>query len=278
MSRLRLAILLGIVLLVIVGGAIAVDIPHLVSTSGQGEALGSQPHTPTTASRTPAYHLTATRQRGNILIQLETWYIDASHQRTDIKVTLATGDKITIGTILNGTDLWSYRIEPEVAGLTRAVHRTRNIQASGRYLFTFGDITDIVAMYRKQGCRITQEQDPERIVNRKVTVITITPTQACNGQQFDIPNTALIYNNINYYQTSSGSGTVKKSMPGPMTVWIDQETSIVLQAQRTTANNQAWDQYRVTSIQYSPRLPEHLLNYTPPRGMIVLTNPNDDSQ
>ena len=135
-----------------------------------------------------------------------------------------------------------------------------------------------MATYRKQGCHITQEQDQESIVSRKVTVITITPTQACNGQQFDIPNTALIYNNINYYQTSGGSGTVKKSLPGPMTVWIDQETSIVLQAQRTTANNQPWDQYRVASLQYSPRLPEHLLNYTPPPGMIVLTNPNDDSQ
>jgi hypothetical protein len=242
MSRLRLAILLGIVLLVFVGGALAVYIPRFYSTSGQREGLASQPHTPTTASRTPAYHLTARRQRGNLLFQLETWYIDASHQRTDIHVTLATGDKITIGTILNGTDLWTYRVEPEVAGLTRAVHRTRNIQASGRYFFTFGEITDIVATYRKQGCRITQEQDQESIVNRKVTMITITPTQACNGQQFDIPNNALIYNNINFYQTSGGSGTVKKSLPGPMTVWIDQETSIVLQAQRTTAHNQPWDQ------------------------------------
>ena len=278
MSRFRLAILFGIVLLILGGGALAIYIPRFLSTSGQGEALGIQTHPTSTASRTPVYHLTATRQRGNILFQLETWYIDAGHQRTDIHVTLATGDKITIGTILNGTDLWSYRVEPEVAGLTRAVHRTRNIQASGRYLFTFGEITDTVAMYRKQGCRITQGEDPERIVNRTVSVITVTPTQACNGQQFDLPNTALIYNNINFYQTSAGSGTVKKSPPGPMTIWIDQETSIVLQAQRTTANGQPWDQYRVTSLQYSPRLPEHLLNYTPPPGMIVLTNPNDDSQ
>ena len=270
MSRIRLIILFGVLLLVLGGGALAVSIPPVFFTS-------HHPQTPTPATRTPAYHLTATRQRGEIRFQLDTWYLDARHQRTDIQVTLATGDTITIGTVLNGTDLWSYRVEPEVAGLTRAVHRTRNIQASGRYLFAFGQITDLVASYRKQGCRITQGHDPERIVNRDVTVLTITPTQMC--QQFDIPNPALIFNNINYYQAAQGSGSVKKSgLPGPMTVWIDQQTSLVLQAQRTTATHQPWDQYRVTSLQYAPRFPAHVFIYIPPPGMIVLTNPNDDSQ
>ena len=102
-------------------------------------------------------------------------------------------------------------------------------------------------------------------------MITIAPTSWCTGQQFDLPNTALIDNNINYYQTS-GTG-VKKSAPGPMTIWIDKKTSVVLQAQRTTANNIAWDQYKVTSIEYILKLPAHLLDYAPPPGMIVITNP-----
>jgi len=263
MSRFRLALTTIIVLLCIVGGVFLIPRQETSHTN--------HPSPPASSSRIPSYHLVATRQRGDILFQLETWYIDDEHQRTDVKVTLPTGEKVTTGNIINGVESWSYRVEPEKAGMTRGVHMTRKSKATGRYLFVPGKITDIVTAYKQQGCHITQEQNTVSILNQEATVITIAPTLRCTGQQFDIPNNALIDNNINYYQTP-GTG-VKKSAPGPMTIWIDKKTTVVLQAQRTTANNVAWDQYKVTSIEYTPKLPDHLFDYTPPPGMIVITNP-----
>ena len=263
MSRFRLALTTSIVLLCIVGCGFLIP--------GQGTVHTNHPSPSTTSSSIPSYHLVATRQRGAILFQLETWYIDDDHQRTDVKVTLPTGEKVTMGNIINGVERWSYRVEPEKAGMTRGVHLTRKSNATGRYLFVPGKISDIVTAYQHQGCHVTQEQNTLRIVNRQATVITIAPTPRCTGQQFDLPNNALIDNNINYYQTS-GTG-VNKSAPGPMTIWIDKQTSVVLQAQRTTVNNVAWDRYKVTFIEYTPKLPDHLFDYTPPPGMIVITNP-----
>lgn len=264
MSRLKI-ILLNIIFLIIGSGVIAVKILY----------FSSIPHPQAKITDVTPYHLIATRQRGSVLFNLETWYKDDTHQRTDAQVTLPTGEKITIGTVINGKEYWAYRIEPQTPAMTRAIHITETtIHTPNRLLFTYGKINTLVSQYKQQGCSVRQKQNQLIVAKRETRMIIITPQSMCTGQEFDIPNSALIYNNINFYQAPvKNISKSSENIVGPMTVWVDTESSVVLQAQRTTQDNKPWDIYKVLSLTYNPHFPNEIFIYTPPSGMTVLTNP-----
>lgn len=157
--------------------------------------------------------------------------------------------------------------------MTRAIHITnKNIKTPSRYLFTYGNISDILTQYKNQGCSVTEKQENIFIVKRLTKVVSLASKGTCTGEQFDIPNSARIYNNINFYQSSSSTSS-KKSSSESMTLWLDTQSLLVLKAERATRENKPWDIYTVSSLAYNPVFPENIFLYTPPSGMVVLTNP-----
>ena len=58
-----------------------------------------------------------------------------------------------------------------------------------------------------------------------------------------------------------------------MTVWLDDETGVVLAANRTTADGVAWDSFGVLAIDYDVAVTAEQLQYSPPPDAIVLTDP-----
>jgi hypothetical protein len=214
------------------------------------------------------FHAVAVRQRGPIRFTLETWYGDATHQRTDSQVTLDSGEALSIGTVVNGADLWDYRVE---AAGTHVVHLTTGTWPEGRVLFTPGVPADSLRSYGATGCGVRWSSDASVIAGRPAQAVTVAPSEQCDAGQFEIPNGVLVYNNVNYYGVRTG--TADKRAPGPMTVWLDDETGVVLAANRTTADGVAWDSFRVLAIDYDVAVTAGHLQYSPPPDAILVTDP-----
>ena len=215
-----------------------------------------------------SFHSVAIRHRGPITFTLETWYGDATHQRTDSQVTLDSGETLRIGTVVNGTELWDYRVE---ATGTHVLHYTTGVWPDGRTLFTAGHPTDTLARYAQAGCAMSWSSEQAVIAGRAASAVSISPAAQCDGSDFEIPSGVLINNNVNYYHVNSETVADKRA-PVLMTVWLDADTTVVLAAQRTTADGVAWDTFRMLSIEYDVMVTADHLQYTPPPDAIVVTD------
>ena len=182
MSRVRFIILFGVVLLVLVGGALAVCIPLVFFTSPPLQ-------TPTpAATRTPAYHLTATRQRGEILFQLDTWYLDARHQRTDIQVTLATGDSARRCTPKGRGRRSHLPLAPPPYWRTSRLLRDQSACSNGKRMCSLPNVQPLAWMQQSlcRACRAGDTASAQRTVDHFLHA-TRQPTQGHSAPVFAIP-------------------------------------------------------------------------------------------
>ena len=242
-----------------------------VACSGSPAAPPTNDLAAASASPSSAYHLTASRQRGAVLYRMETWYADETHQRTDTQVSLPDGERPTMGTVFNGSEYWSFRVQQTTPGLTTGLHVTEgHTRPTGRLLFLHEELATLADRFRGQGCAVAQD-DGGVVLGRKSVKTTITPSGGCTGQDFDMPSRAVVDNNVNFYVSPGTPG--QKSGTGPMTIWTDAETALVLRAQRTTADGSAWDVYVVETLAYNPTIPKNKFAYSPLPGMDVVTNP-----
>ncbi len=202
----------------------------------------------TTAGSVPTGIASIPPASGETLSQLHTWYQEPDHWRFERRFLVLPDREPEANpsvTVADGKSIWSYDPDQNLLQIHNGIFGAGG-KSNGSWLSLYGTSGGLDAILQSAGrCFDPVLAGREDLVaGRKTYRIDLGPTKC--------PNETGLF-------------------PGPLTLWIDQETYFFLKWEifDSSSGQVVWDM-EVTHIQYNPSLSPDLFTFTPPPGAKIL--------